>query len=295
MAPNILVMGASGHVGAELINRLAHTGNHVRAAVHDPLKLNTMFDYPGIETVAFDFDDRESIASALQAITSLFLIVPALEHLTSFVQNLLTTLSTSSSSVKHIGFLSLLGSDDPKAPQLAQWFNQAELQLRNSNVPYTILRSNCLMQHVLQYLQSDSAMIYLPAAGGKISFVDARDVAAVAADLFMPGAHHLNKIYNLTGPQTYSMYQIAEMLSRVTGLHIGYVDSSKESAANALKGKIPDWRLSYLLEYLQYLFQGPGATVTSTIEQIAGIEPVSFIDFARDYAQTVRSILAHQV
>ena len=42
MAPNILVMGASGHVGKELVNRLAHTGNHVRAAVHDPLKLNTL-------------------------------------------------------------------------------------------------------------------------------------------------------------------------------------------------------------------------------------------------------------
>ena len=147
MAPNILVMGASGHVGKELVNRLAHTGNHVRAAVHDPLKLNTLFDYPGIETVTFNFDDQKSIQSALQGITSLFLILPALQHLSSFLNNFLTAAS-SASSLKHIGFLSITGSDDPKAPKLAQWFNQAECQIRDSSIPYTILRSNCLMQHL---------------------------------------------------------------------------------------------------------------------------------------------------
>lgn len=294
MAPNILVMGASGHVGKELVNRLAHTGNRVRAAVHDPLKLNTLFDYPGIETVTFNFEDQKTMKSALQGITSLFLILPAVQHLSSFVDNFLTSAS-SADSLKHIGFLSITGSDDPKAPELAQWFNQAEYQLRNSSIPYTILRSNCLMQHLIQYLQPDSAIIYLPADGGKISFVDARDVAAVAADLFMPGANHLGKIYNLTGPQTYSMYQVADILSRVSGLRIGYVESSKENAASALKGKFDEWRLGYLLNYMQYLFSGAGATVTSTIEQIAKIEPVSFVDFARDYAQTIRSIVAHQV
>lgn len=294
MAPNILVMGASGYVGKELVNRLAHTGNHVRAAVHDPLKLNTLFDYPGIETITFNFEDQKSMKSALQGITSLFLILPAVQHLSSFVDNFLTSVS-SADSLKHVGFLSITGSDDPKAPELAQWFNQAEYQLRNSAIPYTFLRSNCLMQHLIQYLQPDSAIIYLPADGGKVSFVDARDVAAVAADLFMPGANHLGKIYNLTGPQTYSMYQVSDILSRVSGLRIGYVESSKENAASALKGKLAEWRLDYLLDYMQYLFSGAGATVTSTIEQIAKIEPVSFVDFARDYAQTIRSIVAHQV
>lgn len=293
MAPRILVMGASGHVGVELVNRLAHTGNHVRAAVHDPLKLNTLFDYPGIETVTFNFEDKKSIDSALQDINSLFLIFPALQHLSSFVENLLAAASCAS-SLEHIGLLSVTGSDDPKAPELAQWFNQAESQLKNSSIPYTILRSNCLMQHLLQYLQPDSAIIYLPAAGGKISFVDARDVAAVAADLFMPGADHKGKIYTLTGPQTYSMYQVADILTRVSGLQIGYVESSKENAASALKGKIADWRIGHLLDYMEYLFSGAGATVTSTIEQIAKIEPVSFVDFARDYAQTIRSIVVHQ-
>ena len=78
-------------------------------------------------------------------------------------------------------------------------------------------------------------------------------------------------------------------------MRIGYVESSKENATIALKGKIEEWRLDYLLDYIQYLFSGAGAIVTSTIEQIAKIEPISFVDFARDYAQTVRSIVAHQV
>ncbi len=293
MTPNILVMGASGYVGKELVNRLAHTGNQVRAAVHDPLKLNSLFDYPGIETVTFSFEDKNSISSALQGITYLFLILPALQHLSSFVENFLAAAS-STDSLKHVGFLSVTGSDDPKAPELAQWFNQAESQIRKSSIPYTILRSNCLMQHLFQYLQPDSAIIYLPASGGRVSFVDARDVAAVAADLFVPGANHVNKIYNLTGSQTYSMYQVADILSRVSGLRIGYAESSKENAISALKGKIADWRIGYLLDYMQYLFTGAGATVNFAIEQIAKIEPVSFVDFARDYAQTVRSIVAHQ-
>lgn len=293
MSPNILIMGASGDVGKEMVNRLAHSGVQVRAAIHDPLKLDSIFNYPVIQTVSFDFENYSSICSALQGISSLFLIAPASQHLSDYVNN--TLKAAVNASVKHIGFLSLLGADDPAAPSLARWYYQAESLVKNSNIPFTILRSNCLMQHILKYLQADSAMIYLPAAAGSVSFVDARDVAAVGADIFLPGADHVGKTYNLTGSSAYSMYQIADLLSRVVGIHIGYVDSSMENAANALKGKIEDWRLGYLLEYLRYLFSGAGAVISSNIEQTAGIEPVSFVDFVRDYASKVRSMVTNQI
>lgn len=293
MAPNILVIGATGVVGVELVNRLAHIGTQVRAAIHDPLKLQTLFHYPSIDSVHFDFDDQHSIADALKGIKNLFIIAPALEHMASYIDNCLK--KARDASVTHVAFLSVLGTDDPKAPKLAQWYKEAEYLIKNSTIPFTILRSNCLMQNVLNYLQPDNPMIYLPAGDGVVSIIDARDVAAVAGDLFLPGAHHIGKIYSLSGSRSYSMFQVADILSRVIGQRIGYVNSSKESASFSLKGKIADWRLDALIEYINYLFSGAGAPVFSTVEQIAGIEPVSFIDFARDYAQTVRSLVGHQL
>lgn len=291
MSPNILVMGASGPVGVELVNRLAHIGTEVRAAVFDPLKLQTLFHYPNVETVSFNFEDENSINSALQGISKLFLICPLQQHLSVFTDTVMRVAGRV--GLNHIGFLSVLGADDLLAPTIAQWFNKAEFAVKNSTVPYTILRSNCIMQNILQFLNPESSTINLPAGDGAVSFVDARDVAAVVADLFLPGAHHYGKIYNLTGAKSYSMAQVAEILSRVIGQRIGYGKSTKDAVFNFHKNKIDEWRLEPILQFVQYLFSGKGAEVYSTIEDIAGIEPVAFVDFARDYAQTVRSIVIH--
>ena len=71
----------------------------------------------------------------------------------------------------------------------------------------------------------------LPAGDAKISLVDARDVAAVTAEVLTEnGSHHVNKVYDITGPEALSHDQVAEILSEETGRRISYMDISEEDA-----------------------------------------------------------------
>lgn len=292
MPPNILVLGASSSVGTELVNRLAHIGTQVRAAIYNAENTKDSFHYPTVETVPFDFKNQHSIEQILKDIENVFVITPLNESVPLFVNN--TLLAARSLPVKHIGFLSVLGTDDNHGPVFSQWFREAEYLVKNSTIPYTILRSNFLMQNILYYLQRDSNSISLPAGEGTLSFIDSRDVASVVADIFLPGTHHLGKIYTLTGLKAYSMFQVADILSRVSGQYITYVNYLRDNPSYSQKSISSERRHNALLDYISYLFSGTGSVITDTVEKIAGMEPLSFIDFARDYAQSIRSIMARQ-
>jgi uncharacterized protein YbjT (DUF2867 family) len=286
-------MGASGKLGSELVLRLAHMGFQSRAATHNPQKVNQIFNYPAIETVSFDYNDQKSVAQAMENIDTLFILTPVVTPLAEYVKKSVQVAMRS--TISHIVFFSVMGAGRTSAGNIATWYKQAEEEIVKSDIPYTILRPNCLMQNLLRYIQPESGIIYLPMAEGEVSFIDARDVAAVAADIVLPGAHHLGKVYELTGPDAHSMHSIAEILSRIIGSHIGYVNIAEDTAGYTLEGKIPDWRIDVVLQYFRFLSKGGGASVTGTVESVAGIEPVSFVDFARDYAEDIRALVAHRV
>jgi uncharacterized protein YbjT (DUF2867 family) len=87
---------------------------------------------------------------------------------------------------------------------------------------------------------------------GKISFVDARDVAAVAAKVLTNnGSQHMNKVYDITGPEAISHSQIADILSKETGRRITYVDISEEDARSRMKKMgVGDWFIDNAMELL---------------------------------------------
>ena len=131
---------------------------------------------------------------------------------------------------------------------------------------------------------------YFPAGDAKISFVDARDVAAVAAEVLTEnGSQHLNRVYDITGPEALSHSQVAEILSEVTGRRISYVDISEEDARKGMKKMgMEDWFIQNAIELYNIYRTGSASETTNVVEQITGRNSISFAQFASDYAEVLR-------
>jgi uncharacterized protein YbjT (DUF2867 family) len=137
----------------------------------------------------------------------------------------------------------------------------------------------------------EQGAFYLPAAGDpKVSFVDVRDIAAVAVKALTDGNDkHKNKTWLITGPESLSYYQAAEILSNATGKKISYVNISKEEARRVMKEMgVDDWWINTIIEVYDFYRGGLQAQVSSAVEEVAGKKPISFSQFAKDYAQAFK-------
>lgn len=174
---------------------------------------------------------------------------------------------------------------------------QAEKIIEASGIPYTFLRPNGFMQNFLNYygqsIKTQSAF-YLPAGDGKLGLVDVRDIAAVAVEVLLTKGNgseqqHENKSYDITGPEALSFSQAAEILSKATGKKISYLDIPEENARKGMKQLgIENWFIDASMEVYNMIRAGRTSKLTTVVEQITRRKPISFTQFAKDYAEFFR-------
>ncbi|MCJ2520395.1 MAG: NmrA family NAD(P)-binding protein, partial [Candidatus Thermoplasmatota archaeon] len=157
-----------------------------------------------------------------------------------------------------------------------------------SGIPYTFVRPSGFMQtYPISHGQTIKAQnaIYTGAGEGKVGFVDARDIAAVAVEA-LTGDGHEGKIYPTTGPEALSHNQVAEILSEVLGRKISHVNISEEDVRRGFEeAGLPDWFLDAAIEGDRNTREGRPPVVLPTVEKVTGKKPRSFEQFARDYAE----------
>lgn len=273
----ILVTGSTGNVGSEVIKYLTEAKADIKAAIFDKKSVAKIGG--GIETVIFDFEKPETFFGALTGVEKVFLMRPPQmgdpKQLYPFID------AAKDAGVKQMVFLSLLGvQHNPLAPH-----GYIEKYIIKSGIPYTLLRPSFFMQNLSTTHCKDIREcheIIVPAGKGKTSFVDVRDVAAVAAKVMtQPG--HENKAYDLTGSEALDYYQISNILSEATGKEITYTNPSsgvfgkRMSAEGSAKDFITVMKGIYLVAKL-----GLAGKVTSETEQILGRKPITFEQFAKD-------------
>jgi uncharacterized protein YbjT (DUF2867 family) len=188
--------------------------------------------------------------------------------------------------IKHMVKLSVMGADTEPGITPSRLHRQAEKIIEKSGIPFTFLRPNFFMQNFVNFfshtIKSQNAF-YVPAADGKISIVDVRDIASVAAEVLTNSNNEVGKAYNITGGEALSYYQVAEILSREVGKKISYVNISDEDARKGMKDAGADeWTINSMIELFGIIRAGYAAAVSPTVEQITGNRPISFSQFAKD-------------
>ena len=175
----ILVTGATGKTGGELVKLLAAKGHLVRAATRNPSQGKTVFPQ-GTEAVQFDFERPDTFAPALLEIDKVFLIARPGDNRSDQVAMPLID-EARKASVRHIVNLTAMGVEKDENFML----RRLEKHVEASGIAFTHLRPNWFMQNFNEGpMYADihrTGALHLPAADARVSFIDIRDIAAVAS------------------------------------------------------------------------------------------------------------------
>jgi uncharacterized protein YbjT (DUF2867 family) len=279
----ILVTGATGTVGSEILRVLSAQGVDVRAVTRDLRKAETN-QLPHVSFVQGDLDEPKSIRAMCDGMERAFLLTNSSERAEQ--QQITFTRVAQVSGVRHIVKLSQLHADADSPERFLRYHGVVEAAIQASGLTFTFLRPNLYMQGLLNFRQSiqQQSAFFAAAADARISAVDVRDIADVAVAALTTSQHD-NKSYALTGPSAITFAQMAQQLSSSVGRTITFVDVPPESMRAAL-GELgfPVWQADGLLEEFAMYRRGEAAGVESGVQEALGRPPRLFEEFARDYA-----------
>jgi uncharacterized protein YbjT (DUF2867 family) len=290
----ILVMGATGTLGGEVVKQLSSStpAVNIKAGVHSAQNVNKVKDGDKVEVVVIDYNKPETLKEALSQVDKLFLLTPDVPNAHELASNLV--IEAKKAGIRHIVKQSVMGADLEADVGTFRLHRQAEKIIEQSEIPFTFLRPNEFMQNFVNFhshfIKNNNAF-YLPLEDAKVSLVDVRDIAAVAVKSLTEDKSdkHNNKTYLITGPEALSYYQAAEILSSATDKKISYVNISEEEARGAMKEMgMSDWLINTISELHDYFRKGNASQVSSAVEEVTGKKPISFSQFAKDYAEAFR-------
>jgi uncharacterized protein YbjT (DUF2867 family) len=282
----ILVIGATGKVGQEVVRQLSVAGLPARALVRDPLRA-THIRVPGVEIVVGDLARPETLDPVFAGADRVFLLT-GVDPEQVAVQGAAIEASRKAGVQRNVK-VSVAGGPDA-GTQIGRWHWATEKQIESSGMDFTFLRPTLYMQQMLTYAPSIAATsaFSAPLGTGAIAVIDTRDVASVAV-CALTEEGHARRIYDLTGPAALSFDEMADEISRAIGRKVSYVHVPPDYARKQmLAAGVPRWLADDMLILFASFREGYGAAVSGAVKQVTGKRPRSFHEFARDYAGVFR-------
>jgi uncharacterized protein YbjT (DUF2867 family) len=281
----ILVTGATGTVGRELVAELARRGAKVRALSRNP----GAEAFPaGVETVAADLGDPGALGSALAGIEQVFLLAtgPArLDHETHLVA------AARRAGAARLVKLSALTVEDGTADDvITRWHRAAELAVTGSGLSWTILRPGAFTSNTLSWagMIRHQGRAFAPFTDVRTAAIDPADVAACAAAVLLEDGHD-GQAYPLTGPELVSARGQAAILGEVLGREIGITEISPEAARQRMiQAGMPAEIADAVLATAAGAGAGPGAVIQPAVGQLTRRPPRTFRDWAARRAAAFR-------
>ncbi|HEY3503761.1 MAG TPA: NAD(P)H-binding protein [Actinocatenispora sp.] len=261
---SFLILGGTGKVGRRVARRLTDDGRSVRAASRTGAG------------VRVDLADPAGWAPALAGVTAAYLLEPDLRagadgRLGAFVA------AAAEAGVRRLVLLSAPGATDPRHP-----LHAVERAVRDAGVGWTILRPTWFAQNFSEgpWLPGVLAgTVALPTGDGRTPFVDAEDIAEVAASALTDDRHH-GQVYELTGPHALSVAAATALIARATGRTVRHLDvTPEEYVARQAAAGVPVDVARLLAGALTGVREGRGAALADGVVRALGRPPHSFADF----------------
>ncbi|GHO99902.1 nucleotide-diphosphate-sugar epimerase [Reticulibacter mediterranei] len=275
----ILVTGATGNVGSEVVHALIEAGQQVRALVHH---LNQSVLPPGVEGVVGDLNQPETLAAALVGVHGVFLL--------SGYQNMPGVLAEMRrAGVERVVLLSsgcVVGGSMSNA--IARYNILSEAAVRESGVPWTILHPSGFMSNALRWLSQLRAgdVVRAPWGDVRIAAIDPFDIAAVAAVTLTTSGHE-GQSYRLTGPESLLPADEVRVLAKVLGRDLRF---EGQSDAEARAEMSRTWPAEYIEAFFRFFSEGEydDSQVLPTVEDLTGRRPRTFEQWALAHAKAFK-------
>lgn len=283
----VLVTGATGKIGSELVKQLASVGTQIRALVHDPEKAVALKGL-NVDIVIGDLAKPETLDAALEGVERVFSLVPSTPNSLELETNLLKAIKPT--NVQQIVKLSSIEASENSAASLFRDHWLGEQGFQESGIPFTVIRPNAFYQNLPLFAQSIKSedTFSVPLKNAKVGFIDTRDIALVAAKVLTENGHE-GKLYTISGPELLSYHDVAEKLSVYLDRRITYVDVTLEDFKNTLlTWGIPDLFAQRLVAAWGVIGDGKFGFLTNTFNEITKSQPRSFDEFLNDYAHVFK-------
>ena len=276
MAGKILVTGATGNIGGEIVRLLKEKNADFVAATSSR-------SIDGVDSVALNFADIQSLEAAMQGISTLFMVLANHPDMTTWGKNVIDT--AKKSGVKHIVRSSGSLADGNSSIGVRKVLAETDQYLKESGIDYTITAPDFFMQNFINFHGDDykSGALYLPAGDGKVAWVDVRDIAAVNVDVLLNPEKYRNQTLTITGPKALSYAEAVAVLNDVLGKNTKYVAVSDEDAIKAMTGmKFPEFLIDLMIDLNQCIREGFAEKTTTTVKDVTGTDAISFEQFVHD-------------
>lgn len=269
----IFVTGGTGLVGSALLPRLAQAKADVRCLVHATPPPGG--DGSAVELVDGDFDDPGTYASAMDGCDTLFLLTPP--HPDQVAREVALIEAARSAGVRRVVAVSVIGADRESTVNFARWHAEIDDHLTGSGLASTILRPAGFMQvHLSPPTAATEGRWYGMTGDGAHPFVDADDVAAVAAEVLVNPGKGLG-VHEVTGPAAITMPEAAAALGRSLGREVVYVDLPAEQLGGALLASgVPDFVVDGIVGLYGAIRAGHATTTTHTVEELLARPPRTY-------------------
>lgn len=269
----ILVVGASGTVGSALVKLLREDGYRV--------KETTSKVVAGDNKVQVDLATGLGVREAFADVDRAFLLSPPgfadqYAILAPLIQE------AKRRGLKKVVLMTAMGANAVETSP----FRRAEKDLEQSGLSYNIIRPNWFLQNFNTFWVDgirSAGKITLPAGKAKVSFIDAQDIAAVAAKLLTDDSFR-NRDFDLTGPTAVDHDDVARAISSATGKNVTYEEIAPgDLKRGLLQVGLPEDYVDFLLMIFGFLKEGYAAPVTGNVKMILGREPKSLEDYTTNH------------
>jgi len=269
----ILVTGASGNIGRELVQQLKTRG----------ADFAVMSSKPGDGKVHGDFADRASLERAFNGFDTLFLLLPLVPNKVALAKNAVA--AAQAAGVRHIVRSSGLGADANSAVSLAKLQGTIDALVADSGIAHTFIRPAGFMQNWVNFhaAQLEAGTFYAPNGNGAQSLIDTRDIAESAAVILMNPSAHAGRAYNLTGGESLTNQQMLDIIGKAAGHPVAYVDVPESAAREAMAG-MPPVMIDWFLSLHHVIKQGWAAAISDDVHTLTGHAPRRLADFAAENA-----------
>jgi uncharacterized protein YbjT (DUF2867 family) len=281
----ILVTGATGTVGTEVVRQLVACGERPRILVRDADRARAKFG-DAVDYLTADLDRPRDLS--VDGISDVFLLSRQTSRQRE--QESAVIAAARRSGVRRLVKLSVFRADENSSLQVARQHRQAELVAQQSGLSCTIIRPTFFMQNLFVLLRA--GVIRTAAEDGRVAVIDARDVASVAVAA-LTSRDYGNRTYTLTGPQPIAFDELADILTKATGRQVRHLRVPPDAVrTDSERHGAETWFAHDMATLHSMLAAGYEDVVTNDVTAATGTAPRTADEFARDFADRLGSAAA---